>query len=104
MVLGAIWLSSYLQSAKAGKHVLGQRYEGSLKYIHERGMPGTRFRSALAVPLAIVETKDKREIIVNDPAQRFSGCNSGDDISYQLEDSAVRGVYFVFISGSCSAP
>jgi hypothetical protein len=104
LLLGVGWAAGYLKSARAGEHVIGQRYEGRLKYIEKRRMGKGRYGVGRSntIRLAIVESKDKREIIVHDPAQRFAGCDSGDDIGYRMEDSAVRGVDFIYVQGSCA--
>ena len=102
VLLGTEWAGDYLRSAKAGNHVPGQSYQGQVKYLKDARMGRDRYRENDRV--AVVETEDKREILVHDLSGRFDGCESEDEVGYRMEESAVNGVAFVYIPRSCQEP
>jgi hypothetical protein len=102
VLLGAVWAANYLRSSKAGNRTTGQIYQGTVLYLQNARIRRDRF--TVTDRVAVVQTEEKQEIFVHDLAGRFDECESEDSIDYRMEESAIKGVEFVYVQGSCREP
>jgi hypothetical protein len=102
VLLGAGWAADYLRSSKAGNRTTGQDYQGTVLYLMNARLYRDRFRNNDR--FAVVRTNDNQEIFVHDLAGRLDDCESEDIIGYRMKESALKGVEFIYVKGSCRAP